>query len=323
MGPIVLDELHKDRLWKRKLKGIYDLDPKAGPYVITGSARLDLYHRGSDSLLGRYLPYRLHPFSVGECPDPPSPDTFFETPGSNLCIIKDLINLSGFPEPFLSGDADQAIRWSRLRLDRLVSEDTRNILSVSDLSAFRVLIDLLPERVGSLFSINSLREEVSKAYATIRSWYHVLEALYFCFSIRPYSKRINRAIRTEPKMYLFDILRIPKEEKGKKLENITALHLIKAAHFWTDTAQGEFSLHFVRDKSKREVDFLMTRDGKPWMIVECKSGSKDPSPHLRYFSDILKPLHRIQLVEEKGFDRVFAQDNIRVISYDKFLSFLI
>jgi predicted AAA+ superfamily ATPase len=193
---------------------------------------------------------------------------------------------------------------------------------VSDLNAFRVLTDFLPERVSSPLSINALREDVGKAYATVRSWYHVLETLYFCFSIKPYHKRINRAVRAEPKMYLFDILRIPEPAQGARLENITALHLLKACHYWTDTACGEFELHFVRDKSKREVDFLVTRNRLPWMLVECKSGLKEPSPSLRYFSEVIKPTYSIQLVSGTAFDKQYVESRIRVMDYERFLSAL-
>jgi len=321
-GPLVLDEIHKDRMWKRKLKGLFDQDPNAGPYVVTGSARLETYRRGSDSLLGRYLPYRLHPLTVGERAVSPGPDNLFDRAGSSLCSVDDLLKLGGFPEPLLAGNENEAIRWSRLRLERLVYEDTRDLLGISDLTAFRVLIDLLPERVGSPLSINALHEDVGKAYATVRAWYQVLESLFYCITIRPYSKRINRAIRAEPKMYLFDPLRIPREAYGKRLENLTALHLLKAVNYWTDSAQGEFSLHFVRDKSRREVDFLLVRDGHPWMLIECKSGTKSPDSSLEYFARVLKPLHRIQLVSDQGYDRVFAEENIRIMGYDKFFSFL-
>lgn len=321
-GPVVLDEIHKDRMWKRKLKGIYDENPQSGPYIVTGSARLDLFRRGSDSLLGRYLPYRLHPISVGEKSLPLKPEQLFQSDVNSSYRLKDLLHLGGFPEPFFAGNRDEALRWSRLRLDRLVQEDTRDLLLISDLNAFRVLVDLLPERVGSPLSINSLREDVGKAYATVRSWYHVLESLYFCFSIKPYHKRINRAIRSEPKMYLFDILRIPESSTGARLENMTALHLLKACHFWTDTASGEFSLHFVRDKSKREVDFLVTKEKQPWMLVECKSGLKWPSPALQYFAEVIKPEYCIQLVSSGPFDKQFAQFNIRVMDYEKFFSYL-
>ena len=319
LGPVVLDEIHKDRMWKRKLKGIYDTLSNTGPYIVTGSARLDLFRRGSDSLLGRYLPYRLHPITVGERPLAVEPDQLFDARADVYYPLDDLLNLGGFPEPLFSGNQKEAMRWSRLRLDRLVQEDTRDLQLITDLNAFRVLTDLLPERVGSLLSINSLKEDVGKAYATVRSWYQVLEVLYFCFSIKPYHKRINRALRSEPKMYLFDILRIPATAGGARLENITALHLLKGCHYWTDTASGEFDLHFVRDKSKREVDFLVTRDKLPWMLVECKSGLKEPSSSLKYFSEIIKPQFSIQLVREDSFDRYYAESKIRVMDYESFL----
>ena len=76
--------------------------------------------------------------------------------------------LGGYPEPLLAGREKKAERWSRLRLNRLAYEDTRDIKVLSDFNAFRVLLDLIPEKVGSLFSFNSLKEDVGAAYATVR-----------------------------------------------------------------------------------------------------------------------------------------------------------
>ncbi len=319
-GLVVLDEIHKDRLWKKKLKGLYDTDSEFTQYLVTGSARLDLYRKGSDSLMGRYLPYRLHPISIGECISPPTPDDLFKKEGSKQYALDDLLNLGGFPEPLLHGSQRHALRWSRLRLERLVHEDTRDLLNISDLRAFNLLAELLPDKVGSQFSLNSMREDLSKAYATVVSWYQVLEALYFCFTIKPYYKKINRAIRAEPKVYLFDLLRIPASQVSKRLENLTALHLLKACNLWTDTAQGEFTLHYVRDKNRREVDFLVVRNNHPWLLIECKSGQKEPATALQYYSKLLNPTHRIQLVTDKNYDKYFPSFNTRVLSYEMFFA---
>ncbi len=321
-GTIVLDEIHKDRRWKSKLKGLSDTRPRDLQIVVTGSARLDHYRKGSDSLLGRYLPYRMFPFSVAETQSPVAPS---EALAANHVVYPwaDLLRLGTFPEPLLAGNENEARRWSRLRLDRLVLEDTRDFLNISDLNAFRSLIELLPERVGSLLSVNSLREDVGKAYATVKSWMEVLDLLYYSFMIRPYSKRLARALKAEPKLYLYDILRIPAEHTPKRIENLVALHLLKACHFWTDTAQGEFELRFLRDKEKREVDFLILRDNSPWMMVECKSGQKEPARELIHFASILAPPHRFQLVTDPHYDRAYAETQIRVIDYEKFLSGLI
>jgi predicted AAA+ superfamily ATPase len=318
-GPVVLDELHKDRRWKTRLKGIFDADGAGDGLVVTGSARLDFYRRGGDSLMGRFLPYRLHPITVAESPRSPAPDEIL-TVARPAYPFADLLRLGGFPVPFLGGSEARAARWSRLRNERLLAEDVRDLRAVEDLGGLRVLSDLLPERVGSLLSINALHGDVGAAYATVRAWLQVFEALYHTFSIPPYAKRVKRAIRTAPKLYLYDFLRIPTSASAARLENLTALHLLKACHFWTDTAQGEFALCFVRDKEQREVDFLVVRDSRPWALVECKSNDIEPSPALGRFKRQLSVDRAYQLVTRAGYDRVYAESGIRVVSYEKFLA---
>ena len=321
-GPVLFDEIHKDRRWKSKVKGIYDSYSDKLPILVTGSAKLDLYRKGSDSLLGRYIPYRLHPFSVAEGNTSPLSHNILRKFKVSY-KWEDLITLGGYPEPLLQGKEKKAQRWSRLRLDRLAYEDTRDIKVLSDLHAFRVLLDLIPEKVGSLFSFNSLKEDVGVAYATVRDWVLLSEALYYGFFIKPYSKKFKRAIKSEPKFYLYDILQIPKSESSKRIENLTALHLIKACHFWTDIGEGFFDLCFVRDKEKREVDFLIVKDHSPWMLIECRSRSKSLSPNLLYYAKKLKTPLNFQLVDEKGYDRQHRITNIRVMGYEKFFSGLV
>jgi uncharacterized protein len=321
-GPVLLDEIHKDRRWKWRLKGVYDLKGDELPIIVTGSARLDVYRRGGESLLGRYLPYRLHPFSVAESISPPSPDAILERTSARYRWA-DLMRLGGFPEPLLAGSERKAQRWSRLRRERLLQEDLRDLRNVGDLQAVRVLADLLPGRAAGLLSINALREDVGVAYATVRAWIAAFEILYLLFLVRPYARRIARALRAEPKLYLYDVLQIPPEHTAARQENLVALHLLKACHFWTDAAFGEFELHYVRDKEQREVDFLILRDGRPWMTVECKSDETTPSPSLIRFAEALRVPHRFQLVTRAGFDRMYAEHHVRVLGYDRFLAGLV
>ena len=318
-GPILLDEIHKDRKWKSKIKGIYDTYSDQLSILVTGSAKLDIYRKGSDSLLGRYIPYRLHPFSVAETSSTLLPDNILHN--SQISYKwKDLMSLGGYPEPLLSGQEKKAQRWSRLRLDRLSYEDTRDIKSISNLHAFRILLDIIPEKIGSLFSFYSLKEDVGTSYATVRDWVFLSTDLYYGFFIKPYSKNFKRSIKALPKFYLYDILQIPKSENSKRLENLSALHLLKACHFWTDIGEGFFELCFVKDKEKREVDFLITRDKKPWMLIECKSQSKNISPHLLYYSTKLKTPFNFQLIETTTYDKKHRLQNIRVMGYEKFFS---
>ncbi|MBI3184315.1 MAG: DUF4143 domain-containing protein [Myxococcales bacterium] len=213
------------------------------------------------------------------------------------------------------------MRWSRLRLERLLQEDLRDLRAIADLQAVRVLADLLPERVGSLLSVNSLREDVGVSYGTVRAWLAAFDALYLCFLVRPHAGRLARTLRAEPKLYLYDVLSV--RELAARRENLVALHLLKACHYWTDTARGEFDLRFVRDKEKREVDFLVLRDRKPWLAVECKSDQRQPSPDLVRFAELLGAPLRFQLVSDERFDRFFADPKVRVLGYERFLAGLV
>ena len=209
-------------------------------------------------------------------------------------------------------------------MERLLQEDVRDLRAVSDLSGLRMLADLLPERVGSLLSVHALQQDVGAAYATVRAWLQVFEALYHCFTVRPYTRRITRTLRQAPKLYLFDVLGIPKDRVAARLENLVALHLRKACDFWTDSAQGVFELHYVRDKEGREVDFLVVRDRKPWMLVECKSGDVDPSSALERFATALGLRDHVhQLVDKPRYDRLYAQSGVRVMEYEAFLAGLV
>jgi len=317
-GPVVFDELHKYPHWKTSLKGLYDQAGKDLPMIVTGSARLDLFKKGGDSLLGRYIPYRLHPFTVGEHPDNSSdPDNL--THGTAQYPLEDLLACSGFPEPLLKGNRLKALRWSRLRLEQLVREDIRDFKNIRNVELIKLLIELLPARVGSPLSINSLAGDLQVAYSTVREWIAILQNLYICFQVPPYSRNIARSLLKESKYYLFDWL--PIQSGGALYENIVAVHLLKSCHFWTDLAFGNFELRYIRTKEKEEVDFCCLRDGRPWMLVECKENSTALSPALRKFSEKFPRAQAFQLTT-RDIDRVVPGTRIQMINIEKFLTML-
>lgn len=318
-GPIVLDELHKYRFWKRSLKGLYDRVGKEVPMIVTGSARLDLFKKGGDSLLGRYLPYRLHPFSVAEDASS-SPDPDHLEPRPVRFPLKDLMQLSGFPDPLFSGSSGKAGRWSRLRLDQLVREDIRDFRNIRDVELIKLLVELLPDRVGSPLSINSLREDLQVAYATVRDWMSVLRNLFVCFIVPPYTGSIARSLLKEPKMYLMDWTRI--EDVGARLENVVAVHLLKTCDYWTDTGKGLFELRYIRTKDKDEVDFCVLRDRKPFWLIECKSNDTAISLALQTMSEKFPKAHAFQLTLQ-DIDKTNPVTQIRLIQVEKFLSMLV
>ena len=301
-GSVIFDEIHKFPRWKNMLKGFFDVygDNRKLKIAVTGSARLNVYKRGGDSMMGRYFQYRVHPLSVGEIGSAEiGTDDIFRKPVEVVpSTIDSLLELGGFPEPFLNGNAKFRYRWSRMRLDQLFSEDIRDLSKVQDIRQIRQLAELLSSRVSGGINMASLAADLSVSQPTVANWISLLESIYFSYEVRPWHKNVASSIRKQPKIYLWDWSQIADE--GARKENFVASHLLKAVHWWTDSGIGEFQLCYVRDKMQREVDFLVVRDGKPFMLVECKSSHREAlSPALVHFAKTLD----VPLAWQVVFDR--------------------
>lgn len=322
---IIFDEIHKYRKWKNYIKGQFDKHKDRFSILVTGSARLDLYRKGGDSLMGRYYYFRLHPFSQAEilfdteAGMTPFQKLPFREHADSFSSFQKLMLFGGFPEPLLSQDQAVLRRWHNQRIEQLVKEDIRDIENVRDLSALQILIGLLPARVGSKLSLNALREDLQVAHGTITLWMDILERFYYHFRISPFNSTAIKSLRKESKMYLWDWSQVP--DQSARLENITASHLLKLCHFLYDTQGYKAELHYLRDRDGHEVDFLVTVDKKPWIAVEVKRSDTKVSKNLRYFGKKLNIPFKYQIVGIENVD--FLQDDVRVMSADKFLSGLV
>lgn len=329
---LALDEIHKYPRWKRFLKGLFDATVKDLEILVTGSGRLDLYQKGGDSLLGRYHLYHLHPFTLGEMLRESretvlSPDEFWQnlkqgTPPAGAGEgLRDLEVLTGFPEPLFSASELRVRRWRRSHQILVIREDLRDLTRIREIGLIETLVALLPERIGSPLSVNALREDLGVNFLTVQGWLEALERLYFLFKIRPYAGRLSRTFRREEKVYLFDFSAI--ENPGAKFENLVAFHLLKLCDAWTDWGFGDFALYYVRDREKREVDFLITERRKPYALVETKLAAGDVDPSLRYFAERLKPKYAVQVVREpKGFKNIFTSAGVILAPAIHFLSLI-
>lgn len=303
---VVFDEVHKAKGWKRTLKGLYDTLEEPCDILVTGSARLDVYRRGGDSLLGRYLRFRLHPLSLGELEgrtDAPPADIgealAWKAPLASVRRTLDLLlEHGGFPEPFLRQSQRFARLWRRGRAEKIVREDLRDLSRIPELSQVEMLMALLPERAAAPLSRQSLREDLEVAHDTVTRWLGYLEQLYYLFELKPFARSVPRSLRKEGKLYLWDWSEVL--AAGPRFENLVASHLLKAADFWTDTGEGTFELYYLRSKEKVEVDFLVTRDRRPWLAVECKLSDEVPSPAFRTFLPHLGWPPFVQLVLKPG-----------------------
>jgi predicted AAA+ superfamily ATPase len=269
---IILDEIHKFARWRNLVKGFFDKKREEMSFLITGSARLDYYSKGGDSLQGRYHYYRLHPFSLREL-----------DPNPTIDILDLLLKFGGFPEPLFKSEEKFWRRWQRERLQRVIYDDIRVLETVKEISLLELLASELPHRVGSPLSVKNLKELLQVAHETVERWMRIFERMYYCFRIPPFGPPKVRAVKKEQKLYMWDWSLI--EENGPRFENFIASQLLKYCQFIEDTQGYRMELRFLRDTDKREVDFVVIKDGKPEFAVESKTGEKDISPSIHYFKE--------------------------------------
>lgn len=322
---IVFDEIHKYGKWKTFLKGFFDTYKTKVRIIVTGSSRLDIYKKGGDSLMGRYFLYHLHQLSLGELSRVDLSEGEINPPfQSKNQDFEKIFKNGGFPEPFLRDDPRFLNRWKKLRQEQLIREDIRDLSRIQEIGQVELLSEFLKHQSGQLTNYTNLAKKINVSSVTIRRWIKTLQAFFYCFTLQPWSKNISRSLIKEPKTYLWDWINV--DDDGHRAENLVAVHLLKAVHFWTDYGFGQYDLWFIRDKEKREVDFLVSRDNKPWFLVEVKLSSKDGlSKNLFYFQKEIKAKHAFQVVFDMEYipQNCFKHTNPIIVPVQTFLAQLV
>ncbi|MDX2054480.1 MAG: AAA family ATPase [Polyangiaceae bacterium] len=298
----LFDELHKYARWKALLKGFFDTYADDVRIIVTGSSRMDVFRRGGDSLMGRYFPYRMHPFSVAELITQALPDpTHILRSPSDLAPARWLAlwEHGGFPEPFLKCSAQFSRRWGTLRAEQLTREDIRDFTRVQELGQLAALAHLLRYRSAQQLVFQNLANEVRISTDTARRWVEALRQLHLGFLVRPWFRNVSRSLRKEPKWFLRDWSGI--EDEGSRAETFVACHLLKAVEGWTDMGLGQFELAYLRDKERREVDFVVIRDEKPWFLVETKLKQGPLSPALAHYQKQVNAPFAFQVALQADF----------------------
>lgn len=307
-GLLALDEIHKYSRWRQVLKGLYDKRGETLQILVTGSAKLDHYRHGGDSLQGRYHFHRLHPLSLAELETDSASD------------LKALLHYGGFPEPFLLSSERETKRWSREYRTRLIREDLNDLERVKDIALIEHLVLRLPDLVGSPLSINALREDLQVSHKTVARWLTILENLYMIFRIYPFGAPKIRAVKKEAKHYHLDWTVV--KDTGLRFENLTACHLLKWCHFMEDTEGREVELRYFRDIDKREVDFVLMEDGQPSRFIECKKTYRGKNIALRYLKERFPKAKAMQITLE-DIEGYVDKDGIEYQPAAKFLTSLV
>lgn len=294
---VIFDELHKLKNWKSWLKGVYDTEGMPPSILVTGSAKLDTYRKVGDSLAGRFFQFRMHPLDLKEI------NTFL-TPENLEDELDKLLIFGGFPEPFLNGTIRFYNRWKKSHLDIILKQDLIDLENVQQIIQIETLIQLLKNRVGSPVSYSSLARDLQSSDKTIKRWLTILENMYVIFKVPPFHKNIARAIQKTPKFYFYDTGQVI-GDSGIKLENTVACALQKEIHFREDCFGETRKLYYLRNKDGKEVDFCITTDDNPSLMVEVKWKDGNLNPNLEIFKNFFPQIKMIQVTKELKREKTF------------------
>jgi uncharacterized protein len=336
---IVFDEIHKRSRWRDILKGAYDLFGKEFRFLVTGSARLDLFRRSGDSLVGRYNLFHMMPLNIQEIAQRWRPDCFLEEkqtarlfrtfekqltdppPQGADEAYEGLWVYGPFPEPFLKQNERFSRKWHQDYLSLVLREDLKDISRVVEIDKIENLLFLLPGRITAPLSMANLAHDLEVAHTTVKSWLDQLKKLCLLFPVSPWTQKISRGLKKENKWYFLDWYYVP--EESARLENMVAAYLYRACLAMTDKGSGDFRLHYIRTLDKKEIDFLVTVDHKPILAVEVKSGETELSNTLKtrrkWFPQ--NPTLGVQVVNKRGVFQKHS-DNSWLVSVERFLSLL-
>ncbi len=268
---IIFDEIHKMDGWKNFIKGVFDKKPEQLHILVTGSARLETFRQGGDSMAGRFFNHRLLPLSYKEVPE------------KGVDLVDRLTTRGGFPEPFLTESDTDSERWRLQYLDGLIRTDILDFELVHNLRAVQTIVEMLRRRVGSPVSFKSIAEDVKLSPTTVTRYIEILEALYIVFRVTPFSRNIARSLLKEPKIYFFDSGMVH-GDSGARFENMVAVSLLKHVYGITDYLGRMTSLNYIRTKDGEEVDFCITENDEAQKIIEVKSGGRDFAQSLKKFN---------------------------------------
>lgn len=294
---VIFDELHKLKNWKAWLKGIYDKEGIPPAILVTGSARLDTYKKVGDSLAGRFFQFRLHPLDLKEI-------SIFLKPDNHDVELDKLLSFGGFPEPFLNGTSRFYNRWKKSHLDIILKQDLIDIENVQQITQIETMIQLLKHRVGSPISYSSLAEDIQCSDKTVKRWLTILENMYVLFKISPFHKNIARAIQKTPKFYFYDTGQVIGDQ-GIKLENAVACAIQKELHFREDCLGEEGKLYYVKNKDGKEIDFCISKEDRPSLLLEVKWNDNNLSPNFEIFKKFFPEIKMVQISKKLDREKTF------------------
>ncbi|MCC6898099.1 MAG: ATP-binding protein [Polyangiaceae bacterium] len=261
---LVLDEIHQLPDPSRLLKIAADTKPGLR-ICATGSSTLAATRKFRDSLTGRKQAVHLLPVLAEELP------------AFGVADLRRRLRHGGLPALLLEDEpsAETYSEW----LDSFFARDVQELFRVEKRGAFLRMVELLLRQSGGLCEVTSLARACELSRPTVMSYLDALQITHVVQLLRPYHGEGRQELLRQPKVYAFDTgfvahtrgwTDLRAEDCGLLWEHLVLESLMARA--------GRPEVHFWRDKSGREVDFVLPRGRGAADAIECKWSAKAFSP---------------------------------------------
>lgn len=289
---MVIDEVQKAPQFLHAVKKAVDKD-KSRRIVLSGSARLILMKKVSESLAGRAVYYDLMPFSSGELKGLPYDnwiEKFMETGRLPSLNVKDYMlarESPGNPGPhlfrgFLPPVAllrkeEHISTWWKGYIKTYLERDLRDISEIANLPDFRKLMELLALRTANILKQSDIARDAGLSQATAGRYINILEETSLIAKVRPYSRNISKRLIKAPKVAVTDpglaaalagatsSKALSEQFLGALLESYVFLNLTVQA----SVMDAEVMYFRTQGGREREVDFVFEKD-KGILGIEVK-----------------------------------------------------
>ncbi len=256
-GTIIFDEIHRLADPSNLLKIAAD-EYQHLRILATGSSTLEATQKFKDSLTGRKNAIYLPPVLWDEC------KTIFGIPNLDLRLLH-----GGLPEQLLSSSRNESFfsEW----IDSFYARDIQELFNVRNRAGFLQLLHLILRSSGNLIDYTQLAKMSSITRPTVLSYLEAMRIANMVYLLAPFHGSGRREIVRRPKSYCFDTglvcfakgwNDIRQDDRGLLWEHLV-LDMLRS-HI------PDNRLFYWRDKSDREIDFVVKRTENAVDIIECK-----------------------------------------------------
>lgn len=303
---VILDEIQKLPTLFPVLRGIIDRRREPGRFILLGSASPDLIRDSSESLAGRIAYFELKPFSFGEI--------------EHIADFRQHWFRGGFPQSLLSPDDELSRLWRQNFINTYLERDLPLLGLSADPMVTGKLWRMLAHLSGQLLNMEALAGSLGLNGTTVRRYLDFFESAYLIRRLPPFHANLKKRLVKTPKIYLrdtgvlhqllgigsfFDLSGHP--ALGNSWETYVLEQIAALLPDWAE-------MYFYRTHDGTEADVVISRSGRPEIIIEIKYSTAPRVSKGFYIAgqDLSVQRHCIICPVESGFP---LSENTTVLSY--------